>query len=194
MNDTASYPHRLRLATYPDPVLRRRAAEVEAFDDELRRFCQAMLDAMEEHRGVGLAAPQVGVLRRIFVTNHVGTDPDVLPDRRVWINPRIERAEGRHRQEEGCLSIPGIYAEVERPAAVEVAYRDEHGREHRLHLDAERGDFLAVVVQHELDHLDGRLFLDHLAPEQLAPLRRPLRDLEKAYRLATGRAGEVLRR
>jgi len=188
------YPEQPTLHYYPDPVLRQRAEEVVGFDDELRRFCKAMFAVMEEARGVGLAAPQVGVGKRIFVTNHMGNDEGVLPDRRVWINPRIERPGGESTHEEGCLSIPEIYGKVSRPSRLDIVYQDEHGAEHRRHLDLEAGDFLAIIVQHELDHLDGRLFLDLLSPAQLAMVRRKLKDLEKRYRKSTGRSGAVLRR
>ena len=169
------------------------------FDDHLRVFCARMFDVMEEHSGVGLAAPQVAVPLRIFVTDHTrrkqdGDDAGLASDRRVWINPRIECASGTTTYEEGCLSFPGIYAKVQRHNTFDIVAHDEYGVERRLSLDVEAGDFLGIVVQHELDHLDGVVFVDHLTPTQLTLCRRKLVDLEKFYKKTTGAAGSVLRR
>jgi len=188
------YPAEPALIYYPHPSLRQLAEPVEQFDDELARFCRAMITVMEHAQGVGLAAPQVGVARRIFVSNHTGVGDDVIPDRRIWINPRIESSQGSYTHEEGCLSLPGLYGNVTRPARLELRYQNERGDEQQLHLDSEAGDFLAVIVQHELDHLNGVLFLDHLAAPQLNLLRRRLREMEKDYKKATGHSGAVLRR
>ena len=194
MSETPSYPDPLHLVSYPAPVLRQRCTEVTVFDDQLRLFCERMIDAMEAWKGVGLAAPQVGVAQRIFVTNHTGVGPDSLPDRRIWINPTLELSGPEQAHEEGCLSIPGVYAQVKRPPRVTVRYQDVHGEPAAIELDGEAGEFLAVVVQHEYDHLNGVLFLDHVAPMHLAMLRRRLKELEKAYKKETGTAGAVLRR
>ena len=189
-----TYPTQLTLVHYPDPVLRRPAAPVAEFDDDLRQFVDRMFAAMDEHRGVGLAAPQVGVSRRIFVTDHAKRQGDGFSDRRAWINPRIEHAEGTTSYEEGCLSFPGIYAKVERHDRFDIVWHDAMGFEQRQHLDVSAGDFLGIVVQHELDHLDGRVFVDLLSPAQLGLLKRRLRELEKDYKQATGKAGAPLRR
>lgn len=200
MSDTPTAPaappltKALPLVMYPAPVLRRIATPVKHFDNELAQLCAGMLATMEQHRGVGLAAPQVGVSRRIFVTNHVGSGPEHAAHQRVWINPVITSASGEHLHEEGCLSIPGCYAQLRRPAKINITWQDLRGEHHNATFDAEVGDFLAVITQHELDHLDGRLFLDHLGSAQLTLLRRRLRELEKDYKQATGTAGAVLRR
>lgn len=199
MTATASYPSTIALVEYPHPALRRRATEVTVFDESLRAFCGRMFDVMEEHSGVGLAAPQVAVSARIFVTDHTRKkqDDDITnqpSDRRVWINPRIECTEGSTTYEEGCLSFPGIYAKVQRHNRFDIIAQNEYGVERRLSLDVEAGDFLGIVVQHELDHLLGIVFVDHLTPTQLTLCRRKLIDLEKFYRKATGSAGSVLRR
>jgi peptide deformylase len=112
----------------------------------------------------------------------------------VWINPRIERAQGTTVYEEGCLSFPGIYAKVNRHDRFDFVAQDEWGVERRQSLDVSAGDFLGIVVQHELDHLDGIVFVDHLTPAQLTLVRGRLRDLEKDYRKATGKTGSPLRR
>lgn len=195
---TASYPSTPSLVEYPHPALRRRAAEVTVFDDALREFCQRMFLVMEEYNGVGLAAPQVAVSARIFVTDHVRKkkDDDEQPtsDRRVWINPRIENSSGTTSYEEGCLSFPGIYAKVQRHNCFDIVAQNEYGSERRLTLDVDAGDFLGIVVQHELDHLDGIVFVDHLTPTQLTLCRRKLGEMEKTFKKATGNAGSVLRR
>ena len=200
MSATASYPYPLApaLVEYPHPALRRKAEPVTVFDDALRDFCERMFVVMEAHNGVGLAAPQVAVSKRIFITDHLRrkSDLDEVPtsDRRVWINPRIERSSGETVFEEGCLSFPAIYAKVKRHNHFDFVAQDQWGTERRLTLDVEAGDFLGIVVQHELDHLDGIVFVDHLSPTQLTLCRRRLADLEKAYKKETGKAGSVLRR
>jgi peptide deformylase len=197
MTVTASSPYPLRpeLVQYPHPVLRKPAVPVTVFDEPLRDFCQRMFEVMESHQGVGLAAPQVAVGRRIFVTDHLRRRDDPAPkDRRVWINPRIERPEGTTTYEEGCLSFPGIYAKVQRHNRFTIVAHDEWGVERKLDLDVEAGEFLGIVVQHELDHLDGRVFVELLTAAQLTLVRKRLRELESEYKTATGKVGAVLRR
>lgn len=191
---SVSLPDVVTLRHYPDPVLRRVCKPVTSFDADLRRFIDRMHACMEQERGVGLAAPQVGVSLRLFVTNHTASKPDLPPQRRAWINPRLERTEGTTVFEEGCLSFPGIYAPVERIQRFDIVFQDERGGEQRLHLDHSTGDLLAIVVQHELDHLDGKVFVDHVPTAQLPLIRRRLKELEKDYKKATGSAGTVLRR
>lgn len=188
-----TYPAHPTLVHYPHPVLRKLAEPVTVFDDGLRAFCQRMFACMEDHRGVGLAAPQVAVSRRIFITDHARRN-DEGSDRRIWINPRLENCTGETVYEEGCLSFPAIYAKVTRRNHFDIVFQDEWGAERRLTMDVSGGDFLGIVVQHELDHLDGKVFVDHLAPLQLTQIRRRLADLEKDYKRATGKAGAVLRR
>lgn len=188
-----TYPALPTLVHYPHPALRKRAGEVTVFDDALRTFCQGMFSCMELSKGVGLAAPQVGVSKRIFITDHARRD-EGCSDRRIWINPRIEKATGCTSYEEGCLSFPGIYARVERHNRFDVVFHNEWGAEQRLSLDVEAGDFLGIVVQHELDHLDGKVFVDLLAESQLTLIRKRLKELEQTYRKTTGKAGSVLRR
>jgi peptide deformylase len=140
-----------------DPVLRERAAEVGAVDDEVRRLAKAMFNAMYEADGVGLAAPQVGIPRRIIVVDprEEGVTPMAI------INPRVvTAAASTEKAEEGCLSIPGVREVVERPASVTVEGLDLEGSP--LTIDAE--GLHARVLQHEVDHLDGVLFLDRLSP------------------------------
>ena len=195
MSTPYHYPSQLELITYPHPVLRKEAAPVEVFDDDLAAFCKRMLAAMHEYKGVGLAAPQVGVSKQIFVSDHAGLlgDPDAPSAEQVWINPRMEEPSGCTTYEEGCLSFPGIYAKVERMDAFTAVWQDLEGKEHRKELNATT-DVLGIVFQHELDHLHSKLFVDYLNPTQLTMVRRRLKDMEKAYKKATGKVGSILRR
>jgi peptide deformylase len=193
LTDAPTYPEQLITLHYPDPRLRRIASPVTVFDPALRRFCLAMLEHMYRERGVGLAAPQVGVSARIFVTDHLVSEGEP-GEPRIWINPRIEEGGGESVFEEGCLSVPGLYAKVERFGHYTMIWQDESGQELRHRFAPADGDFLGTVAQHELDHLDGVLFVDHLSPIQLALLRRRLRGMEKDYQRLFGCAGAVLRR
>jgi peptide deformylase len=133
------------------PVLRERSAEVSAIDDEVRQFVDDLFETMHAAKGVGLAANQVGVARRVAV---VETEDEKL----VLINPVILEAEGRDTAEEGCLSIPKVYADVSRPEKVVLEATDREGNRYTKTLDG----LTARAVQHEIDHLDGILFVDHL--------------------------------
>jgi peptide deformylase len=142
----------LSLYLLGQPVLRQRSAEVEAVDDEVRRLIDDMFETMDAAKGVGLAANQVGVARRIAVIDAEG-------QRFAMVNPVINAAEGRSVAEEGCLSIPDIYGDVTRPERVLLDALDRDGRPFRLEAEG----LVARAVQHEVDHLDGILFLDHLS-------------------------------
>jgi len=189
-----AYPTELVIVHYPAPVLRKHAEPVTVFDAGLARFVDGMYAAMYAVKGVGLAAPQVGVSVRLFVTDHAQREKDGRSDRRVFINPRIENPSGDETYEEGCLSFPGIYANVTRWNRLDFVFQDLLGFEQRLTLDITAGDFLGVVVQHELDHLDGKVFVDHLTTVQLTLVKRKLRELEKEYKTETGKVGAVLRK
>ena len=140
----------LDIRTFGDPVLKTRAAPVENFDESLGRLAEDMLATMRENDGVGLAANQVGRLKRVLVAS-------VEDDDYVIVNPVLtDRSVASERGPEGCLSIPGIQVEVERPSAVTVSGRDASGEPLRI----EATDMLARVLQHEVDHLDGVLILD----------------------------------
>jgi peptide deformylase len=152
---------KLDIITLPDRKLRMRSAPVERVDDEVRKLMDSMLEAMYEAPGIGLAAVQVGVPRRI-VTIDVAQreDESAEPDPLFLINPEILwTSDERQTAEEGCLSIPEYFAEVERPAEVRVAYIDRDGKKQEL----EANGVLAICLQHEIDHLDGKLFIDYLS-------------------------------
>ena len=133
------------------PILRQRSSEVAGVDDEVRRLVDDLFETMEAAHGVGLAANQVGVARRVAVVDADG-------QRFAMINPVIVEAEGRTTAEEGCLSIPEIFGDVTRPERVVLEALDRDGKPFRLEADG----LAARAIQHEIDHLDGILFLDHL--------------------------------
>jgi peptide deformylase len=147
----------LKIELLGAPVLRQRAVEVEAVDEEVRRLARDMFDTMYAANGQGLAAPQVGVSRRIIVVDVPGSGAPAY----ALINPRlVEQSAETARGEEGCLSIPGVSEVVERPARVVVEALDLEGAPVRIDAD---GD-LARCLQHEIDHLDGILYIDRLSP------------------------------
>ena len=153
----------LRIRRFPDPILKKPAAPVAVFDDELADFISRLLTTMRLSEGVGLAAPQVGVLKKAAVVEYDGQTY-------VLINPRLVGQEGLQEGEEGCLSFPGIYAPVKRPERVQVEAQDERG-ETRVH---EVSGFLARAFLHEMDHLEGKLFIDYLSPIRRGMIRKKM--------------------
>lgn len=163
----------LPIRVYPDPVLRVRCQEVESFDRELRRLASDMIETMYAAPGVGLAAPQVGVEQRLAVVDvSVGKDRSAL---KVLVNPELVDKRGRDVDTEGCLSIPGINEKVARPTTVRVVAQDLDGE--RIELESE--DFEARAVCHEIDHLNGVLFIDHLRGLRRDRVRRQLKKHQK---------------
>jgi len=148
----------LPILTVPDPVLRKVAAPIERVDDALRRLMNDMLLTMYDAPGIGLAAPQVGISRRLIVM-----DPSREEDQKeplIMVNPRIiVRGDELRLHEEGCLSIPDITAEVERPARTKVSFLDREGKP----VETELEGIWSTIVQHEIDHLNGVLFIDYLS-------------------------------
>ena len=146
-----------QIRQYPDPVLRLEAQQVQDFDDDLKQLVERMARLMQDARGVGLAANQVGVLRRVFVIQ-----PEDEPEPRALVNPSIvERSEESGEDDEGCLSMQGVVVSVERPVRIRLEASDEEGKPVTLELEG----LPARVAQHELDHLDGVLILDRTSPE-----------------------------
>jgi len=161
----------LPIRIYPDPVLRVKCRKVEEFDDRLRKLASDMVETMHAAPGVGLAAPQVGVdLRLAVVDISVGEDPSLL---KVLVNPEVVRREGAESDVEGCLSLPGITDKVDRPAAVTIRAQDLAGQPFEL----EATEYMARAVCHEIDHLDGVLFTDHLRGLRKERIRRQLKKL-----------------
>ena len=147
----------------PDPLLRRISKPVEAVDDDLRKLIADMFDTMYAAPGIGLAAIQVGVPKRVLVIDlqEPGEEGgDAVRDPRVFINPEILEASDTFQvYSEGCLSVPDQYAEVERPDRIRARWLDEKGETHEEELDG----LLGICLQHEMDHLEGVLFIDHLS-------------------------------
>ena len=159
---------------HPDPRLKAVAKPVTAIDDGLRRLARDMLDTMYDAPGIGLAAPQVGVLSRLLVMDCAKNDEEPRP--LVLVNPEVTwTSEETAAYEEGCLSIPEHFADVTRPREVEVRWTDLDGEER-----TERFDGLwAVCVQHEIDHLNGRLFIDYLGPIKRGVITRKMEKLKR---------------
>lgn len=147
---------RLEILETPDPRLRTVAKPVESFDAELAQLVEDMIETMYDARGIGLAATQVNVHRRLLVLD-VSEAQDTP---RVYVNPEIVASEGDETCEEGCLSVPGVYAEVTRAERVRVRAQDARGEFFEEDLDGMH----AICLQHEMDHLEGKLFIDYLSP------------------------------
>ena len=161
-----------RIRSFGDPVLRTRAREVQRFDDALLDEVQRMGELMGDALGVGLAAPQVGVLHRLLVYR-VGPQTEIA----ALVNPEIEwSGSDKETMEEGCLSLPGVLVDVERPIHVRVRARDEHGEP----IQIEASGLDARVIQHEIDHLDGVLIIDRTSREQRKEAMRALREAQEA--------------
>ncbi|HET7162614.1 MAG TPA: peptide deformylase [Rhodanobacteraceae bacterium] len=164
---------KLDILEFPDPRLRLVAQPVETFDADLKRLADDMLATMYDAPGIGLAATQVDVPRRVLVLDVSETHDDP----RVIVNPEILESRGAEVCQEGCLSFPGVYADVERKEWIRVRAQDVTGK----HFELETDGLLAVCIQHEMDHLVGKVFVDYLSPLKRSLL---LRKLEKQRRHA----------
>ncbi len=170
MNRNPAQPEKIVL--YPDPVLTRRAGPVEVFDERLQCLVDRMVELMREAQGAGLAAPQVGISRRLFVIED-DARPEEPPQPMVFINPELELGGDLVSFEEGCLSIPDVRVMVRRPQLVRIKALDVHGEPFEL----EDEDFLARVWQHEFDHLEGVLIIDRMSPRDRLANRRTLKEM-----------------
>ena len=157
---------KLKILEFPDPRLRKKAKPVDTVDDALRQLIDDMFETMYDAPGIGLAATQVDVHRRLLVADvsSENTEPWVL------INPVILEQDGVEVTEEGCLSVPGYYEEVERAEHIRVRYLDRDGAD----VESEFEGLLAVCVQHEMDHLEGKLFVDYLSEAKRQRIRKRL--------------------
>ena len=164
---------KLRILEFPDPRLRRKAKPVETVDDRLRQLIDDMFETMYDAPGIGLAATQVDVHLRLLVADVSGDKSEP----RVLINPVIVEQDGVEVTEEGCLSVPGFYEEVERAEHIKVRYLDRNGDEQESEFDG----LLAVCVQHEMDHLEGKLFVDYLSEAKRQRIRKRL-EKERRHR------------
>jgi peptide deformylase len=156
----------LKILEFPDPRLRTTATPVDVVDDALRQIISDMFETMYAAPGIGLAASQVDLHKRLLVADVTSdrSDPHVL------INPEVLEMDGQQVSEEGCLSVPGYYEEVERAEHIRVRYLDREGKV----TEKDMGGMLAVCVQHEIDHLDGKLFVDYLSEAKRQRIRKRL--------------------
>jgi peptide deformylase len=174
----------LRIVKYPHPALRFESVPVTRIDDTLRGHVREMFDLMYENRGIGLAANQVALPFRFFVLN-LTADPEKKESEQVFINPEIVKRHSSFEAEEGCLSFPGLYANVQRARKIKVRAFDIEGND--LEIDAE--DLYSRAIQHETDHVFGRLFVDYFQAGPRASVAAKIREFEIQYRQAQ-EAGE----
>ena len=163
----------LHICYYPDPVLGKVAKQIEVITPEIIALSVKMIDLMHEAKGIGLAAPQVGVSIRMFIINPGGEGLEDL----VLINPKLTDFEGQSEIEEGCLSLPGIHADIKRSATCKVRAQDIEGNFFEIECDA----LLSHVVQHENDHLDGIMIIDKLSTLGKMKHRKAIKELERDY-------------
>lgn len=163
----------LAIVHYPDPCLRKVCDPITRFDDDLAALAARMIELMHAGRGVGLAAPQVGLLVRMFVMNATGEPGDDM----VFVNPEIRDMTGSKEAEEGCLSIPEVYVQVRRAAKCRIVAKSVTGDP----IEFEGEDLAGRIWQHETDHLNGVLILDRMGPSDRIATRKKLRELEAAY-------------
>jgi len=163
----------MEIVYYPDPVLRQRAEPVDEGRDDLRGIATSMLEAMHAASGVGLAAPQVALGLRLFVASETGAAVDGL----VFLNPEIEPFGPVVEMEEGCLSLPGMRADILRPEKVRTKWTDLDGHRREQEFDG----LLARIIQHEFDHLEGVLFFDRMQPTDRLRVRDELRAFEEQF-------------
>lgn len=173
----------LDVLTFPDPLLHRTAETVKIIDNKVKKLVDDMAETMYEAPGIGLAATQVGELKRIMVID-ISEEKNQL---RVFINPEIIKKEGTAINEEGCLSVPGFYDKVERAETVMVTALDREGQRFTINASG----LLAVCIQHEIDHLDGHVFVEYLSPLKANRIKNKLvkrqRELEREMDMATPR-------
>ena len=171
---------KMTVLKYPDERLRKVAQPIAKVDDSIRAVIDDMFETMYDEQGVGLAATQVDVHQRLFVADCSEDQNEPL----VFINPEIIKAEGHFKNDEGCLSFPGVYAKVERAETITVKALDKNGEEFSMNAEG----LLAICIQHEIDHLNGKLFVDYLSPLKRERIRKKL---EKEQRLAEKFASEA---
>ena len=165
---------KLEILEYPDPRLRTHAKPVTDFGPELQRQIDDMLETMYAAPGIGLAATQVDIHKRLIVIDVSEENDQPI----VLINAEVLEKRGVEEMEEGCLSFPGVYAKVQRANEVKIKAQDRHGKEFEI----DTGGLLAVCIQHELDHIEGKLFVDYLSPLKRDRIRK---QLEKKHRRET---------
>jgi len=166
----------VRIIKYPHPTLRHKSKPLRRVDAGLKKIVAEMLELMYEDRGIGLAANQVDLPYRLFVMNVEG-DPAVKESEFVFINPVLSQPKGSTEAEEGCLSLPEIYAQVKRPEKIVISAYSLTGEE--VHYEA--SGLFARAIQHEFDHLDGTLFIDRVGPSAKLAIKEAVSDLEAEF-------------
>jgi len=166
----------MQIVYYPDPVLQRRAQPVDPAMEGLQELAEEMLLAMQDARGVGLAAPQIGKSLRMFVASESGEPEDGL----IFLNPEIRPFGSPKAFEEGCLSLPGVNGMVTRPESVEVNWTDVDGQRKTETFT----ELMARIIQHEFDHLEGVLFFERMTPADRVRVRADLQSFEEQYRVS----------
>ncbi len=174
----------LRILPYPHPSLRYPSRPVEKIDDTLKGYVREMFDLMYAAKGIGLAAPQVGLPYRFFILN-LSADPEKKEEEQVFLNPEIVKRHASIEGEEGCLSFVGLYANVQRARKIRIQAFDLEGKP----IDIEAHDLFSRAVQHETDHLDGTLFIDRLIPDLKEKVSAKVAGFESDFRKAQA-AGE----
>lgn len=168
----------LKIYQYPAPVLRKKAEKVQNFTPELKKLIEDMADTMYDAPGIGLAAPQIGESLQLLIVD-TSTDTENR-EYKAFINPEIKEKEGNQLDEEGCLSVPELTANVKRFKKILLSYQDENGDSHEI----EAEDRFAVVLQHEIDHLNGILFIDHLSPLKRSLYKKKMKKILQANKVA----------
>ena len=162
---------RLSVLHFPDPRLRKRAVAIESIDESITELAQDMLETMYEEGGIGLAATQVNIQKRLIVMDLSETKDSPM----ILINPEVLKADGKEEMQEGCLSVPGFYETVERAEVIDYQYLDLEGKLETAQADG----LLAVCIQHEIDHLDGKLFIDYLSPLKRQRIQKKIQKQER---------------
>ena len=165
----------LGLKYYGDPILRKETNSVKDFDHSLELFAQEMIETMRMNEGVGLAGPQVGDLRSLIVIDVSSEEDEEPAEPLILVNPDIKELSGSWVMEEGCLSIPDVRVEIERPEEIRIKFQDVKGVKKDLKCDG----ILARVIQHEVDHLRGRLMIDYLSPVKRDLLKSKLQKISR---------------
>ena len=171
----------MKIVTYPDPVLMRKAAPIEEIDNEICEIAQKMLDTMYDACGIGLAAPQIGLSKRLVVMDATGQKTG----ERVFINPQIIEERGETVEEEGCLSFPDVMGNVKRSQYVTVTAYNLEGK--KLEIEAE--GLLSRVWQHEIDHINGRLFIEMMTPASRIANQQKIKEFELTYQNSSASVG-----
>ncbi len=171
----------MKIVTYPDPVLMRKAAPIEEIDNNICEIAQKMLDTMYDACGIGLAAPQVGLSKRLVVLDATGQKTG----ERVFINPQIIEERGETVEEEGCLSFPDVMGNVKRSQYVTVTAYNLEGK--KLEIEAE--GLLSRVWQHEIDHINGRLFIEMMTPASRIANQQKIKEFELTYQNSSAGVG-----